>query len=388
MNRRPGVTLVEVLVAIMITGIGLLALLTLFPLGALEMAQSFKDDRCGHIKHSAASIANIFSIRNEPGVVNAMLNPGGPLPSFYNPGTQTVKPGLAQVQSYPVFVDPNGYWANTGNWQNWMAGTPGLPRRVTCNPLGGTANPNSPTAWDAAFNLGTNAAYSQQQLLRWTTFLDDMTFPRDDPGGVPEGRPCVPPLGVIDRTPRYSWAYVCRMTKAGFPSLVELSVVVYSGRALNTAATGESAYSAAFAPGGTVVQLSWGAGQNAPDVVSGGWIFDATMTPDPHGYFYRVVGVTQTSPSTMDVEVQTPLKSAGSTGVNGMVVIMDNVVEVFERITRHANPVGLFSEDIDPETGALLGNFPQAYTHVGLIHAAMTIGELLEARDGRARAWT
>jgi GH15 family glucan-1,4-alpha-glucosidase len=67
---------------------------------------------------------------------------------------------------------------------------------------------------------------------------------------------------------------------------------------------------------------------------------------------------------------------------------LDRAVEVFERITRHANPVGLFSEDIDPDTGALLGNFPQAYTHVGLIHAAMTIGELLEARDGRARAWT
>jgi GH15 family glucan-1,4-alpha-glucosidase len=67
---------------------------------------------------------------------------------------------------------------------------------------------------------------------------------------------------------------------------------------------------------------------------------------------------------------------------------LDRAVEVFERISRHANAVGLFSEDIDPDTGALLGNFPQAYTHVGLIHAAMTIGELLEARDGRARAWT
>jgi len=67
---------------------------------------------------------------------------------------------------------------------------------------------------------------------------------------------------------------------------------------------------------------------------------------------------------------------------------LDQAVEVFERISRHANPVGLFSEDIDPMTGALLGNFPQAYTHVGLIHAAMTISELIEAREGRARAWT
>jgi GH15 family glucan-1,4-alpha-glucosidase len=67
---------------------------------------------------------------------------------------------------------------------------------------------------------------------------------------------------------------------------------------------------------------------------------------------------------------------------------LEQAVEVFERISRHANPVGLFSEDIDPASGALLGNFPQAYTHVGLIHAAMTISELIEAREGKARAWT
>jgi GH15 family glucan-1,4-alpha-glucosidase len=67
---------------------------------------------------------------------------------------------------------------------------------------------------------------------------------------------------------------------------------------------------------------------------------------------------------------------------------LDEAVALFERLLTAANPVGLFSEDVDPESGALLGNFPQAYTHVGLIHAAMTIGELLDARDGRVRAWT
>ena len=67
---------------------------------------------------------------------------------------------------------------------------------------------------------------------------------------------------------------------------------------------------------------------------------------------------------------------------------LDDAVALFERLVRHANPLGLFSEDIDPQTGAMLGNYPQAYTHVGLIHAAMTISELLEARDGKVRAWT
>jgi GH15 family glucan-1,4-alpha-glucosidase len=45
----------------------------------------------------------------------------------------------------------------------------------------------------------------------------------------------------------------------------------------------------------------------------------------------------------------------------------------FERLLRHANDVGLFAEEIDPESGAALGNFPQAFTHVGLIDAAITL---------------
>jgi GH15 family glucan-1,4-alpha-glucosidase len=67
---------------------------------------------------------------------------------------------------------------------------------------------------------------------------------------------------------------------------------------------------------------------------------------------------------------------------------LDRAITIFNRLVSHANPVGLFSEDVEPGTGRLLGNFPQAYTHVGLIHAAITIGELLEAREARFRAWT
>ncbi len=48
--------------------------------------------------------------------------------------------------------------------------------------------------------------------------------------------------------------------------------------------------------------------------------------------------------------------------------------EIFEQLLRYGNDVGLFAEEIDPENGVALGNFPQAFTHVGLIDAALRLG--------------
>jgi GH15 family glucan-1,4-alpha-glucosidase len=46
---------------------------------------------------------------------------------------------------------------------------------------------------------------------------------------------------------------------------------------------------------------------------------------------------------------------------------------LFDHVLSFANDLGLFAEEIDPATGAALGNFPQAFTHVGLINAAIAI---------------
>jgi GH15 family glucan-1,4-alpha-glucosidase len=48
---------------------------------------------------------------------------------------------------------------------------------------------------------------------------------------------------------------------------------------------------------------------------------------------------------------------------------------VFERALAFVNDVGLLSEEVDPASGELLGNFPQAFSHTGLVNAAWAIAE-------------
>jgi GH15 family glucan-1,4-alpha-glucosidase len=55
----------------------------------------------------------------------------------------------------------------------------------------------------------------------------------------------------------------------------------------------------------------------------------------------------------------------------------EEALALFERLLNYASPLGLFAEEIDPSTGAALGNFPQAFTHVGLISAALALTEAL-----------
>lgn len=54
--------------------------------------------------------------------------------------------------------------------------------------------------------------------------------------------------------------------------------------------------------------------------------------------------------------------------------------DLFERLVSHGNDLGLFSEELDPRTGELLGNFPQAFTHLGIVNAAAHIERVAENR--------
>src|SRR5439155_11153763 len=102
-----------------------------------------------------------------------------------------------------------------------------------------------------------------------------------------------------------------------------------------------------FDPSRNYVDIVWQG--TKPSVRTGSWILDATMEyynaaaqlniPDPHGYFYRVVGVTDVSSNVMRLELQTTPKRRSfynhtETGAYGALVVMENVAEVLEKRPR------------------------------------------------------
>jgi GH15 family glucan-1,4-alpha-glucosidase len=64
-----------------------------------------------------------------------------------------------------------------------------------------------------------------------------------------------------------------------------------------------------------------------------------------------------------------------------MVGRLEEAQQVFEAHAEASNHLGLLSEEIDPSTSALLGNFPQAFSHLGMINAATRIDRALRLRD-------
>ena len=60
---------------------------------------------------------------------------------------------------------------------------------------------------------------------------------------------------------------------------------------------------------------------------------------------------------------------------------LDRAKETFDKAIGFANDVGLLAEEILPETKELLGNFPQAFSHIGLVNAAWAISQRLRGEN-------
>jgi GH15 family glucan-1,4-alpha-glucosidase len=60
---------------------------------------------------------------------------------------------------------------------------------------------------------------------------------------------------------------------------------------------------------------------------------------------------------------------------------LEEAKELFERLLALRNDLGLLSEEYDPGERRLVGNFPQAFSHIGLLHTALTLDRALEAQS-------
>ena len=321
LENRGGTTLVEVLVAIFVMAIGLLTLLTLFPLGALNMAQAIQDDRTAHAAKNAEAIAEARNFRNGYFFTNLPPIQQPDVDPFCNPG---ILPNLWNVPnysgpSYPVYLDPVGV-----SFTRVMVPesfTKGIPRRTILSPS--TLPPPSPLA---------RPLVQSGEIFRLFSVLDDMDFQRD---GTQAGAPTNP----VEREGRYTWAYMLRRPRYYDSAVVDVAVVVYSGRSLQLPIGEYPASAIRFDPATNIVNLPYDP-TNKPPMRKGMWILDATVLngnlPEPHGYFYRVVGVTDnSSANTYTLELQNNPKARTfdpATGRNyGVLVVMEKVVEVFEK---------------------------------------------------------
>ena len=302
MNRRRGVTLIEVLVAIFVVALGLMALLTLFPLGALSMAQSIREDRMALMASNAVATLRILDAASDRHVLSAL--------------TQGKKDFPPDGPSYAALLDPIGSDNYVGAASTWVGGFPNGIRRCPSTRLEGYAGPNR-----VAF---THA---------WFTSLDDLAFVSDGPQmGVPaddQGQPAAASGAAVQRDGRYSWAAVLRRPQWGQP-VTEVSIVVYSGRSTNLnagnfAPAGETPLAAAVTAANVITVSYAGA---APDIRTGAWVVDATPAPG-HGSFYRVTGVTPNGNGTADLELETPVRPTPTALTQ--VVLMDYVAAVIDK---------------------------------------------------------
>jgi GH15 family glucan-1,4-alpha-glucosidase len=55
---------------------------------------------------------------------------------------------------------------------------------------------------------------------------------------------------------------------------------------------------------------------------------------------------------------------------------LDEATDLYASLCARANPLGLLPEQIDPVTGGFIGNFPQAFSHIGVISSGVTLARL------------
>lgn len=369
MKRRSGMTLVEVLVAIFVMGIGLIALLTLFPIGMLRMARAIHDERSAQSAQNAQSVATIHGLGQDievntdlAGNYNAALPYdvlNNPMPRHPVTGAQNYLLNADPfAESFPVLVDPIGYFNVTGLAQHWVGGVVPTPNAL---PMSATSHQGALRRRPAGFvSSGLNRAIPAQlqqsnlRIFNSFTLWDDLVFDANTTPGAPQV------TGVtVMRDPRFSWAYTMQRPMASEKSIVNCSIVVFDKRSLSITGNGtlaEHVYPRLtyFNPNSNTIYIDFTNPTVVPPPVRpGDWIMDVTpfnptgTSGSAHAYWYRVVSAEDITVGTSKYakyEVQQPIRGRFpgafvttpapgnlALGFEGTAVIMEGVAEVFEK---------------------------------------------------------
>lgn len=369
MTRRNGMSLTEVLVALFILTIGVIGILTMFPLGAAQMARAVRDDRSAQAASNADAymrwywatyVANntISGSPNWPNQDSFLVNGSG---LFDNPAqVASIPPGYPQFQglqplqvmqaavqgnasfvgqiSYPVIVDPMG-----GQARQWS--------------FGDSPNFTQIPRYSLQFSQQqpTGNIVAQPQLsgfnYRASSLVDSLGY---NENGTPTN----------DLEMRYNWLYVLQRPQAAFDytsatppgpnnnlynstglSMMNMTVVVFDRRAFlyppSSVPGFETVLSASFTTGLTTVAISPANALQALDLKPGSWVMDATIASPQNAYpirqanFYRVVSVVELN-GQVNLELQTPISppvgySPLGFTYTGTLVALNGVSGVFVR---------------------------------------------------------
>jgi hypothetical protein len=302
---RRGVSLIEVLVAIFVTAIGLLSILALFPVGAFSMRHAIDNGRVVQCSQNAAALAAALNLKTDSGAT------GGN--AFSDPTAGILPAAVAGSPSYPVFVDPIGS-ASLASGGSWLGGLKAIPRKVP--------------SYVTSYKLG----------LQYFSLMDDLSFQQD---GSPKAVSVSPGGNIIEREILYSWAYMLHQPALN-SGLTEMSVVIYSHRPLGFALpSSERIFAAAGTAKGNTLTISYapGIGQAAPELKAGAWLLDCSQEATAagikqngpvHGKYYRVVNATPGTDAAGNPAVSCELQERLLMDVSS-VLIQDNVLEVIER---------------------------------------------------------
>jgi len=294
-HKRAGLSLMEALVALFIMAIGMISLLTLFPLGAIQMGRALRDDRCAQCAWQADGVVRTWW---QVEVVD-------------KPGTETA----------PYFASLDGGVAQT-------ATTPGMV--VAIDPIGmNSGRSTQPLGGSSIVRKTSSLVTSLKDSIRLCSLTDDVFFNEQ---ATPDKASVA--SGLVVRQGRYNWmALIQRPVNANRTS-ANLKILVFDGRAVGTApANGEvlltgtttpSISAAALGSTQVVINMSL-TNASFPPIGKGGWILDPGTGNRMD--FYRVQSLTDNAAGTAcTLELDTPLKNAVT-----QVVILRGLAEVFDR---------------------------------------------------------